>query len=303
MMVALLSNNSGGALRPFMAPCTYAAHCTPNYCRLMFVSIKVRDGPSGASKRSAISTSTVCAVQGSQASTEARTQFDGVIEGLNKEYCDDFVCTSSPAVEATVRALSRDIRRGNGVWTRTLFARNVKYRGFGSFKGPDGYQKLNFVPKYVSKDRTIDVMSMRMVQGSDTAEIVWQLTGKIQKIPIDVLVTTRITMNLLTGQIMEHVDTWDLTKSSAPGSLVFSLATAGFALMMGGSSAVETTNSMLDSLTSVDEEQDKFMMPNPNDPMKFFQQKDTFRDDAIFFIGALLLLYTMAQAWGTLFSS
>lgn len=244
------------------------------------------------------------AVQRTQASTEGGTQSDGEIEGLSKEYCDEFVCTSSPAVEATVRALSRDIRRGNGVWTRTLFSRNVKYRGFGSFSGPEGYQKLNFIPKYISKDRIIEVLSMRMVKGSDTAEIVWRVVGEMYSaIPVDALVTTRITMNLLTGQIIEHVDSWDLSKSSLPAKLLFSLATAGFAVMMGGSSAVESTNSMLDSLTSVDEEQDKYMFPNPNDPMKFFQQKDTFRDDAIFFVGALLLLYTMAQAWATLFSS
>ena len=49
------------------------------------------------------------------------------IENLSTKYCDDFVCTSSPAVETTVRSLSRDIERGNGVWTQSFLSRDVEY--------------------------------------------------------------------------------------------------------------------------------------------------------------------------------
>ena len=48
------------------------------------------------------------------------------IEGLSKEFCDDFTCSSSPAVENTMRILSRDIQR-RGV-TRSLYAPSVQYR-------------------------------------------------------------------------------------------------------------------------------------------------------------------------------
>lgn len=50
------------------------------------------------------------------------------IEGLRSTYCDDFECTSSPAVEATVRAFSRDLTRANGVYTRSLLFRDVVYK-------------------------------------------------------------------------------------------------------------------------------------------------------------------------------
>ena len=48
------------------------------------------------------------------------------IEGLSREYCDEFSCSSSPAVENTMRILSRDIQR-RGV-TRSLYAQTVQYR-------------------------------------------------------------------------------------------------------------------------------------------------------------------------------
>jgi len=48
------------------------------------------------------------------------------IEGLTETYCDDFVCTSSPAIEQTLRSLAKDLVRRR--WTPVLFARDVKYR-------------------------------------------------------------------------------------------------------------------------------------------------------------------------------
>lgn len=34
------------------------------------------------------------------------------IDNLDTDYCDDFVCTSSPAIEQTVRSLARELTRG-----------------------------------------------------------------------------------------------------------------------------------------------------------------------------------------------
>ena len=64
-----------------------------------------------------------------RASTEAQTdeQSEVQIEGLDQNFCDDFVCTSSPAVERNLRALARDVVR-TSTWTADLFADEVRYK-------------------------------------------------------------------------------------------------------------------------------------------------------------------------------
>ena len=46
--------------------------------------------------------------------------------GLSSAYCDEFVCTSSPAVEASVRQLARDLQRANGKWAG-IYTQDVEY--------------------------------------------------------------------------------------------------------------------------------------------------------------------------------
>ncbi len=49
------------------------------------------------------------------------------LEGIDKNYCDDFVCTSSPAVEQNVKALARDLLRLN-TYTGSLYVKGIKYK-------------------------------------------------------------------------------------------------------------------------------------------------------------------------------
>lgn len=64
-----------------------------------------------------------------RASAEAQTdeKSELQIEGIEQNYCDDFVCTSSPAVERNLRALARDVGR-TSTWTTDLFADEVRYK-------------------------------------------------------------------------------------------------------------------------------------------------------------------------------
>ena len=63
---------------------------------------------------------------------ESLTSLD--ISGLDAlPGCSDFECKSSPAVEATIRSFARDVARCNGVWTRSLFAKNVEYKVGGGW--------------------------------------------------------------------------------------------------------------------------------------------------------------------------
>ncbi len=71
------------------------------------------------------STETVQSTE-TQEDDEDDEDVDIQIEGLTEDYCDDFVCTSSPAVEQTLRSLAKDLVRRR--WTPILFAKDVKYR-------------------------------------------------------------------------------------------------------------------------------------------------------------------------------
>ena len=64
-----------------------------------------------------------------KASAEAQTDEENEvqIEGIDQSYCDEFVCTSSPAVERNLRALARDVVR-TSTWTTDLFADEVRYK-------------------------------------------------------------------------------------------------------------------------------------------------------------------------------
>lgn len=219
------------------------------------------------------------------------------IEGLSTDYCDDFECTSSPAVEASVRTLAKDLQRANGRWT-PIYASNVEYSDpYRKFKGPEGYQRLDFVATSVT-DPAVAITGMRMLDNS-AAEIRWRLTGKLGPLPIDVAGTTEIAMNLLTGRIERHSEKWDLRACSPPAAAAWNAARLAWAAKQASTDASTAAGQVLDSLASVDE--DSYQQPNPNDPMKFFQQKDTFKQDAILFVGVLLLFYALVQAWAQLF--
>ena len=92
--------------------------------------------------------------------------------------CDDDVCTVSPAVEATVRSLGRDVARCAGqasffaskdqdnkdskkprsTWNRVRFSPGVRYTdGFRTFVGVDGYEKLTWIRELLDRP---DVVSL-----------------------------------------------------------------------------------------------------------------------------------------------
>lgn len=60
------------------------------------------------------------------------------VEDINRDYCNDFVCTSSPLVEETIKAFGVDIQRP-GKWTLSRFAEDVLYKVL-SFYTKDGSQ-------------------------------------------------------------------------------------------------------------------------------------------------------------------
>ena len=89
-----------------------------------------------------------------RASPLAATTDGKQIENLDRTYCDDFVCTSSPAVEQSVRSFARGLELLR--MPPSLFARDVEYSdGLRSFKGSGKYARLRWIADSVSKPSVV----------------------------------------------------------------------------------------------------------------------------------------------------
>ena len=241
---------------------------------------------------------------------------DLAIENLSTEYCDDFECTSSPAVELTVRALAKDISRGNGVWTKSLLSKNVVYKDrFCSMSGIDSF-KVDFFPSYCTVSRvTIKSMKMMDVAPSSRACIEYTVEGILKKpgsdteglIPVEVDMTTTVTLNLLTGQIESREDSWKAR--SIVGKVAFSAARLAWGSVVKSREAGKKSGEFIEKsvnsvLGSLDDDTDMSnIQADPRDPMKFFQQNDSFKDDATAFMIFLLIIYIIITGYRTLFAS
>lgn len=76
------------------------------------------------------------------------------IENLSTSYCDDFVCTTSPAIEQTVRSFARGLELLR--LPPSLFGRDVEYSdGLRSFKGSSGYARLRFIEDSIQKPKVV----------------------------------------------------------------------------------------------------------------------------------------------------
>lgn len=64
------------------------------------------------------------------------------IEGLDTDYCNDFECTSSPAVEQTVRSLARELQRARSVHAQPATARPAREREGGHRPAVVGWHPL-----------------------------------------------------------------------------------------------------------------------------------------------------------------
>lgn len=241
---------------------------------------------------------------------------DLAIENLSTRYCDDFECTSSPAVERTVRALANDIARGNGVWTKSLLSKNVVYKDpFCSMSGIDSY-RVDFFPSYCDvSDVTITSMKMVDTAPSSKARIEYTVVGAVKKpgsdkeglVPVEVDMATMVTLNLLTGQIEEREDSWKVR--SIVGKAAFNAARIAWGSLVksreAGKRSSEFIQKSVDSVLGSLDDGDGVsnFQADPRDPMKFFQQNDSFKDDATAFMIFLLIIYIIITGYGTLFGS
>lgn len=223
------------------------------------------------------------------------------IEDLSEAYCNDFECTSSPAVEQTVRQLAKDITKFK--FNTNFFQPDVTYSdGFWSFKGSNKYRKA-FWPRESLANPKATITKMRMLD-SGKAEIQWTLSGQLSNFKVDIPITSVFQLNLVTGRVTGHTESWDLSGLPPPAASAVMGSRVIWSAKAAGKQASEAISSKvaesLQSLTSMDE--DEYYM-NPNDPTRFFQKQDNTMNDAIMLalgVAALYLVFKVFEQIETL---
>jgi hypothetical protein len=227
-----------------------------------------------------------------EANTDTEEEYQ--IEGVDRNYCDDFVCNSSPAVEQNLRALARDLTRLN-TWTLSLFSTDVRYKDkYLSFSGTAPYMRRSYFATAV-KDAKVLVTKLRMLN-KDTGEIQYRLRGSIWGLPVDIDFWSDFELNLLTGRVLRHEERWDLQRCSLPAKLAFSITRTLWSGQQRSEDVKDGGKKVLQSLSSIDEDDGKFSA-NPTDPTRFFQQQDNKFNDSVQIALIMAVLYFIFQAY------
>ncbi|KAI9156661.1 hypothetical protein LWI28_010244 [Acer negundo] len=229
------------------------------------------------------------------------SEADKIVDGLDfGELCNEFECISSPLVESTARQLVRDIlelREGN----RALgtFAVSVKYKDpFRSFSGRQKYNRPLWATSALDNP-SVTVQEMVMLSTS-VLSIKWTIKGKpksvIANIGGDVIVkvSSKFTLNQISGQVIEHEETWDLSASSPIAQAFFWASRRLYATTEAGKDLGDLIKNLKRNISTAQENLEIY--PDPSgDPTKFFQRDDGFQSDIYQIALFLAVVYLVVQ--------
>ncbi|XP_031400054.1 uncharacterized protein LOC116210329 [Punica granatum] len=230
-----------------------------------------------------------------------RSEADKIVDGMDfGELCNEFECISSPLVESTARQLVRDIlelREGN----RALgtYAVSVKYKDpIRSFTGREKYKRPLWVTGAL-ENPSVSVQEMVMLSTS-VLRIRWTISGKPKSIiaaiggDLIVRVNSQFTLNQISGQVIEHEESWDLSASSAVAQAFFWASRRLFTTIETGKDFTESIKNL--SSRFMPKEENLEVYPDPSgDPTKFFQRDDSFQRDLYQIALLLAVLYFVVQ--------
>ncbi|EFJ42022.1 hypothetical protein VOLCADRAFT_119553 [Volvox carteri f. nagariensis] len=218
------------------------------------------------------------------------------IEDLDTNYCDDFLCTSSPAVEQTVRSLARELKRGRYT-TTSLYQPGVTYSdGFRTFTGPEGFTRQRWVADNV-QEPSLTIVKMRMLD-KGTSEISWRLVGRLGGILLDVSFNTTCEHNLLTGRITSLRESWDLSRCPPPAALLATFNRYSWSAKQAVADARDGAGKALQKLGGGGGDGTSTNLPA--DPTRFYQGGDTGNQDIIAVGFLIALLYLAFKLFGAL---
>ncbi|KAL8104257.1 uncharacterized protein LOC141677179 [Apium graveolens] len=229
------------------------------------------------------------------------SEADKLVDGMDfGELCNEFECISSPSVEATARQLAREIlelRQGN----RALgtFAVSVIYTDpLRSFTGREKYKRPLWATDAL-EEPVVGVQEMSM-SSTSVLNIKWTLKGKPKSLvagiggDVIVKVSSQFTLNQISGQVIEHKESWDLSASSAIAQAYFWSSRRLFSTVEFLKDITHSTKNLSSRFQT--EKENTEIYPDPlGDPTKFFQRDDSFQRDAYQIALVLALLYFVVQ--------
>ncbi|KAL8171843.1 hypothetical protein V2J09_023647 [Rumex salicifolius] len=230
-----------------------------------------------------------------------KSDADKIVDGLDfGELCNEFECISSPLVESTARQLVRDIlelREGNrAIGT---YAVSVKYKDpVRSFTGRNKYKRPLWATDALQKP-SVAVQGMTMLSTS-VLKINWTIKGRPKSLlagisgDLIIKVESKFTLNQISGQVIEHEESWDLSSSSPIAKAYFWSSRGLFSTFEAGKDVAESAKSLSSRLSTPKENVDIY--PDPTgDPTKFFQRDDGFQRDLYQIALLLAIVYFVVQ--------
>ncbi|KAK1270967.1 hypothetical protein QJS04_geneDACA004424 [Acorus gramineus] len=234
--------------------------------------------------------------------TNERSESDKLVDGLDfGELCNEFECISSPSVEATARQLVRDIfEQREGSRALGSFATTVKYKDpLRRFTGREKYKRPLWATDAL-ENPLVSVQDMVMLSTS-VLNIKWTIRGKPKPLALAsiagdliVSVNSKFTLNQISGQVIEHEESWDPSASSAIAQAYFWLSRRYFATIEAGKDLIETVKNVKNRFPT--EKENVEIYPDPSgDPSKFFERDDSFQRDFYQIALFLAVLYFVVQ--------
>lgn len=265
----------------------------PSLPRRSLKSVKAAMGPS---ERGTASTVT---------QAEERSEVDKLVDGLSfGQLCDEFQCISSPAVEATAKQLARDIfEMKESKRALNIYSVSVKYEDpLRSFTGREKYNRQSWM-KIALQNPSVAVREMEMLSTS-VLNVKWVLQGRPSLFPASLLgdlvivaVDSTFTMNQISGQVVQHTETWDLSCSSIVGQAYFWSSRLAYVTSEAGKDAAEAIKSINKVFENKDKDGDssRIFSDLPTDPTKFLQVDENPQRDLYQIALFIALLYLLVQ--------
>lgn len=210
--------------------------------------------------------------------------------GLAEKFCNEFVCTSSPAVEPTVRTLASDIERSvDGSRTLRCYSNDVTYKdSMRSFEGREKYERMHHVADSFKNAQAY--ISKVELEGLDLVVIEYNLKADTPAGQLDMEFTEKYKLNVISGRVVSQEVSWTNGRTGAPAMAFFTASRAAYMAAQAANDVSKTFDEALDSASPSND-----FYGDPNDPMKFFQQPDNQYQDMFVFAAGATLLYAVVQ--------